>query len=80
MVKAHKIIRRLNAAAVNDNEPSIWQLHCNSAAPDRFVIQPATDSCSLMQAAYIREEVFRREWNLQIPPIASVGTDKTLTP
>lgn len=79
MMKAHHIIGRLKAAVANGNDPFLRQLHCNPAAQDRFVIQPATDSCSLMQAAYIREEVFGREWNLQILPIASVGADKSLT-
>jgi hypothetical protein len=42
----------------------------------KFVIEPVTDSRSAAMAAHVREEVFGREWNLRVPPIAPrIGTE-----
>lgn len=37
----------------------------------RFVIEPVTDSLTAAGAAYVRDEVFGREWKLQTPPLFS---------
>jgi hypothetical protein len=64
---------------VNGNNPYIRQPGCSAAEQGRFVIHAATDSCSLMQAAYVRDEVFRREWDLRLPALPTSDSDESLT-
>ena len=34
-----------------------------------FVIEPVTDALAAARATYVREEVFGREWRLQVPSL-----------
>jgi hypothetical protein len=45
----------------------------------KFVIEPVTDTLAAARAAYIREEVFGREWNLRVPPVAARNGCEMLT-
>ena len=79
MMEENDIGGRLNDAVVNGNNPYFWPPSYSPITQDRIVIHPATDACSLTQAAYVREEVFGREWNLRIPPIVTVDGAECLT-
>ena len=44
-----------------------------------FVIEPVKDALAAARATYVREEVFGREWKLQVPPLPASHSAGMLT-
>jgi hypothetical protein len=63
---------------IPDARPGLQLVAQRPAAP-QIIIEPVTDSYTAAAAAYVREEVFEREWKIRVPRLPRWAVGEMLT-